>query len=299
MRNPRNALLRKRAVLGAMLVVLVTAWLSAQMASSAAVPPPDAGQAPEVESQSYCSSLSSGTAETAALASACNFALSLRQTLPNFICDQTTRRYRPRRQPDFHNFRNAFGRHDVIAAHVMYQDGGESYTGIRVNGRPANVEMLELSGMDSTGEFGSLLRSVFDPANLAEFTYVRTKRLNSRRAYLFRFRVAERNNHSWTLYVDGFPYRPGFRGSLWLEQATSRVLRVELGATDFSATFPYSEDRIAVEYADIPLGDGTSFRLPVRSENLACLSSEMRCLQNLIEFKNYHKFRATHRLLTR
>ena len=64
-----------------------------------------------------------------ALRGVCEYAMSLPERMPNFICDQQTSRYRgdgkvPR---------------DLITALVRYEDGNVSYTEIKLNGKAARA----------------------------------------------------------------------------------------------------------------------------------------------------------------
>ncbi|MGH9496246.1 MAG: hypothetical protein ACRD3B_14700 [Candidatus Sulfotelmatobacter sp.] len=74
----------------------------------------------------------------------CQYALELPQTMPNFICDQETTRYRGKNKVPF----------DLLTALIRYEDGKESYEEIKLNGEPAPEALTNSHGLWSTGQFG-------------------------------------------------------------------------------------------------------------------------------------------------
>ena len=82
------------------------------------------------------------------------YALNYTAKLPNFLCLQVTRRYFSPRDP-----RKRRAVNDVIQEQVNFYQHKESY---QVQSRP-NLTHDQLGGATSTGEWGSLLRSIFSP----------------------------------------------------------------------------------------------------------------------------------------
>jgi hypothetical protein len=98
--------------------------------------------APDVPTRNRC-------AECANTRSACLIGI------PNFICEQATARYQ----------RDSNVPSDVLTSLLRYEDGKESHSEIKLNGKPAPPEVMDLLlGLWSTGEFGGNLRSIFDPS---------------------------------------------------------------------------------------------------------------------------------------
>lgn len=61
---------------------------------------------------------------------------------------------------------------------------------------------------------------------------------------------------------------------------------------------PITLMKTKIDYAYVPLGDGSSFVLPTNSDVLMCSVSESdKCSHNTIRFTNWHKFRAKTRIL--
>lgn len=260
-------------------------------------PPPRTGSSLQTDraaiidaARSYCQQLSAGIAHADALAEACEFSMSIQYLMPDYLCTQTMK---PEGPPHYQ-----IGAPQLeITAEVGLQNGRESYSDIRVNGKPANLDFSSIS-FGSVGEFGSLLRAIFHPQNKAQFTFVKDGHLRSTPALLFEFTVHQENNKSlWFLRSRGKTFYPGYHGSMWLDKTTFRILRLEMKAIEMEkAKIPFSQFNLTTDYADTPLGDGTSFVLPVQTETRGC-TSEMACLGNSLHFSNCRKFAAKSRIL--
>ena len=111
----------------------------------------------------YCAWLPTDIPHSEALRGVCEFAISLPQKMPNFVCDQETSRYRGESKVP----------RDLITASVRYEDGNETYSGIRLNGKTAPSAITQSPGLWSTGEFGTNLRAIFNLRNSAAFAFLK------------------------------------------------------------------------------------------------------------------------------
>jgi hypothetical protein len=84
----------------------------------------------------FCKWLPSDISHSEALHGVCEYAISLPQKMPNFICDQETSRY----------WGDSKVPRDLITALVRYEDGTESYAEIKLNGKPAPRAISEAPG---------------------------------------------------------------------------------------------------------------------------------------------------------
>jgi hypothetical protein len=210
-------------------------------------------------------------------------ALDFTETLPNYVCTEMIARYqsettRPNWQPI-----------DVVSAEVIYENHKESYRNLTRNGKKIDKKMEELDGAWSTGEFGSQLIDLFSPATAATFRYKKDARSSGVATKVYDFDVDHKHSH-WNISVGGQSYLPAFRGSVWIDPATSRVLRIEMQAYGFPSEFPDDHVESATDYEYTRLGDAKQYLLPVHSENLACQRGTNMCSRNAIDFRNYHKY---------
>ena len=254
-------------------------------------PPAD----PDSEINPYCAAVTNGVAHSQALAELCRFTLSLHRKMPNLISDLETKR----------NWRAYNAAHrDLVTATVTYEDGQEHYDRIKINGSPATASSDALNSSWSMGEFASILQMIFSPMSDVEFRSSTEVRLNSIPALLFEFRVEQTNNEMYYLHAfypsgSGTTLFPAYRGKVWLNQSNFQLMRMEKETTDMPKWFPITRAKTMIDYADVPLGDGSSFVLPGKSEIEICEKSEgSECAHNVVRFRNWHKFGAKSRILS-
>jgi hypothetical protein len=148
--------------------------------------------------------------------------------------------------------------------------------------------MMELGGQTSTGEFASMLISLFAPARNAEFKFFRSASLHGGEAAIYDFKVALPRS-DWTITVGGQSLMPAYSGSVWIDKTTAQVRRIEMQADNVPKDFPFDSVQSAIDYEEVSLGTA-KFLLPVKAENLSCQRGSPMCGKNTIEFRDYHKY---------
>lgn len=260
-----------------LLVMLVlSGLLPAQNATSDSVAAPNRERA--------CASLARDLPHAAELHKACEYAVMIRERMPNFTCSQTATRYFDER-PD-----------DVITAIVTYEDGNESYQNVRFNGRPVADNALLRFGTWSTGQFAGDLRSIFDTNNKVEFQFLKDAKTGQSRTLVFEYTIARQEIPLWVLQAGGEQVAPPYHGQLWIEEDSGNLLRLEMAATELPQHFAMRSVDLEVEYQNVPFGDGTSFVLPAK----AVVNTGQRdgsSDRNVLEFSHCHKFKGTARIL--
>jgi hypothetical protein len=214
-------------------------------------------------------------------------ALEYTAELPNFIVTQIVSRYI--QTPESKNWRLD----DTLEIELTFSSTkGEQFKVIKINGKPTQQSFDELGGSTSSGEFGSLLASVFAPQSKAEFKEVKKEVINKREAVIYDFSVKKVNsNSSITDKGTGKKTIAGYSGSLWIDTQTKQVLRIESANEGMAADFPITLSENAVEYDWIPI-DGEPYLLPIRAELLLGRDRERVYTRNVIEFRGYKKFEA-------
>jgi hypothetical protein len=214
---------------------------------------------------------------------AADAAMEFTETLPRYVCSEFVTRSQSVSSPaDFHPI-------DVISMEVLYTEGQEEYRNIQINGKKTVKKLDETGGAWSTGEFGTLLMDLFHPSTGAVFTYRRDSRAGGVMAKMYDFEVARENSH-WNILAPGQKYRPAYSGAVWIDPATSRVLRIEMEGKGFPEEFPLDHVESATDYQYIRLGDTKQYLLPVHAETLSCQRGTANCARNVIDFRNYHKY---------
>ena len=238
-------------------------------------------------SPDFCKWLPTNVPHAEALRGVCEYAISLPKKMPNFICDQQTSRYRGE---------NAVPR-DMIAALVRYEDGNETYSEIKLNGKPAPSAIANSPGLWSTGEFGSNLRAIFDVRNNPVFEFTGENVQKGRPVWIFTYRIVRQNDALWRLHAGDSMLAPSYGGELWIDQKTGELLRFGATAKQIPADFGMQKAELLTDYDDVSFQDGTNFLLPVQASVATKFRGE-EASRNVLQFRNCHKFRAKTRMVT-
>lgn len=252
--------------------------------ASATLPDPSETDAPPARTQAAQSNppVAYGNPHMVLIEQARDAAARFLEGLPNYVCEEQTTRYvSETRQPSW----NAV---DIVSAELVYDDHQESYRNLQINGR-ATKKSPEDSGAWSTGEFGTILANLFAPQSATEFKYVQGDTIEHRSASIFDFKV-KRVRSNWKIWVPGQYVVPQYKGSVWIDNKTAQVLRIEMQAKEIPEEFPEISVETAVDYDTVSLGSEDRFLLPVHAEALSCWRNSNECQRNVIEFRNYHKF---------
>ncbi len=216
------------------------------------------------------------------------YAFDYIQTLPDFICNETVRRYREGMDP------GTWDLTDTLDVRLSYYGHREDYKLLQVNYKavPATTRYDSLTGSISEGEFGSLLRQIFEPDPSTEIHWAGWDSIGSTRVGVFSYRMtAERARYAVNFVINDSRYSAvvGRRGSIAMEPDTGRILRVTSAADGFAADFPVQSLVATLDYAPVTIGDRT-FLLP-RAADVQMMAGTYRS-RNTIEFTSYHKFAA-------
>jgi hypothetical protein len=124
-------------------------------------------------------------------------ALEYSQSLPDFICTQQIYRSMKRGM-------GAWREVDRLTVRLSFSSRGEQYTLLQVNGAATSAGYDSVLGSTSRGEFGSLLRGVFESDSGTQFRFERWVRRDRRPAALYSFRIPQGSaSHSVLAFRDG------------------------------------------------------------------------------------------------
>ena len=203
-------------------------------------------------------------------------------TLPDYVCQEQMARFASTTHVvDWRPL-------DIVSAELVYEKGRERYGKLAINGKPTKKTIEELPGAWSTGEFGTVLVDILSTGTAADFRYRRMSRSGGRDAFMFDFEVDHEHSH-WHINAPSQSVLPPYRGSMWIDKETGRVLRIEMQAIHMPQEFPYDKVETATDYEYTRIGEG-QFLLPVHAETLMCERGTNMCARNTIDFRNYHKY---------
>lgn len=223
--------------------------------------------------------------------------LGAAERMPDFLVKQNITRY-----VAYGNTKN-WQPDDRLTVAVSYrQSAGEQYKLLTVNGLPQGEEGREsstygdkLGGTTSTGEYVSILSELFKPETQAEFQMVDTDTLRGRRTVIYEYVVKRELSHQMikASWAGNRTVVTGFRGRVWIDRETNRVLRLEDISTEIPGDFPVTAANSMIDYDWVSINE-VQHLLPLRAvvELTARVGPQVIQTRNDILFRGYHKFGA-------
>jgi hypothetical protein len=226
----------------------------------------------------------SGVAQRGILAAARGMALDYSKSLPDFICQETIRRYE--------KSGGSWNLNDTLEIRLTYFKQREDYTLVSRNGRATGLSYREAGGAITEGEFGTTLLSIFAPDSETAFEWDHWTTLRRSETHVFRFRIALDHSTYRIAYGRG-PSGPireiiaGQHGWVYVDAASGHVARVVEDSDSIPPDFPVRSSSRVVDYGFVKIGDRT-YLLPLRAE--ARMGTDSIQTRNVVEFHNYRKF---------
>jgi hypothetical protein len=221
------------------------------------------------------------------------YALNYSKTLPDFICTQVTRRYAApvpgTRYGGSAGTEPTWYAQDTLTIKLSYFEQKEDYKLILVNNSMTTQDYKTLGGATSTGDFGSMMREIFEPATQAKFEWDHWGTLRGRRVLAFSYRVAQFRSQWHINYDRKLDIVPAYKGLVYVDKQTHQVLRVTLDAEDIPASFPIRRADTILDY-DFQEISGHTFLLPLKATTIMAASDYMT--KNDEEFRVYRKYSA-------
>lgn len=234
------------------------------------------------------------------LESARKATLGAADTMPDYLVKQQITRSR------------AFGGssnwqvYDRLSIAVSYrQSVGEQYKLLSVNGMPPGEDEREgstygdkLGGTTSSGEYVSMLSQLFAPETRAEFQAVDTDTVRGRRTVVYEYSVKREFSRQTLKFQESLTSTPvqtvvGYRGRIWVDRETSRVLRLESISVEIPPDFPITAAKSVIDYDVVTINEQQHL-LPSRAviELADHLGMQHEQTRNDILFRGYRKFGA-------
>jgi hypothetical protein len=205
------------------------------------------------------------------------------RALPNYVCRQETARYVTDRS------RSKKQLVDRVEAEVAFVGEGQEVRGLKRNGQSVvDPRTLTEGGAWSVGEFGTLLKNLFDAALAVNF---RVKGNGLTLDF-----SANREASRWEVWQGSAKARLPFEGTMWLDEGSNLPKRLVQRTRAMPPGMGVDLMETEVEYGWVKLGARQAW-LPERSESLSCLSRRQTCYYNVSEYKGYLRFEAESKLV--
>ena len=237
--------------------------------------------------------------------------LAAAAAMPDFVVRQLVRRSFARGET-----RN-WAQTDQLTVAASYREsaGGEQYKLLSVNGLPASETPKERGAYDqaggstTTGEFASLLITLFKPESETDFQSADTDTLRGRRTLVYNFTIKkDKHPNSLRHGIAGGETRDtvtGLSGRVWIDRELARVLRAEYTTTEIEPDFPIRRLDKTIDLDWVTINE-KQYLLPVAAEAVFTTAvpvtyydprlerkiTEIQTYQtrNQIRFRNYQRF---------
>lgn len=193
------------------------------------------------------------------------------------------------------NFRSI----DRLVVAVSYRSTGEeeyrllSKDGVLQADPRAKGSYEEAGGTSSTGEFVTVLATIFKTESDTKFDLIDTDTIRGRRSLVFEF-ATPRDKARQTVTALGSLTQSavtGMRGRIWIDRELGRVLRIDSEATEIPAGFPITSARRMIDYDWVTIAD-EKYLLPSESDVRLTGNESPRAYEtrNVIRFREYQKY---------
>ena len=254
---------------------------SESLSTAKPVPPPKKVQLPPIPNSEEQAAIIDEVRE---------YALNYSKSLPNYLATQVVRRYQAGAGSRYNrNAEPSWVQVDLLTIRLSYFDQKEDYKLILHNNNPTTQDYKSVGGATSTGEFGSLLRDIFEPRTHAHFEWDGWARLRDQLVMAFHYNVEQVNSNWGIEYEKKEHIVPAYSGRILIDKDTHVVLRVTLNADNIPQAFPVkmATTILDYDYTDI---SGHQFLLPLKSETQ--MSADGVLSRNDTEFRLYRKYSA-------
>ncbi|HWC95642.1 MAG TPA: hypothetical protein VG456_02800 [Candidatus Sulfopaludibacter sp.] len=215
------------------------------------------------------------------------YALSYSQNLPDFICTEREKRFGA---PPVHAGSPDWRQLDELTKRLSYFEQKEDYKLImRNNALVSNQDVKSAGGSQSFGDFGSMMRQVFDPASEAKFEWKAWQTLRGQRVMAFDYHISlDRSRYHITFDRDR-DIVTAYHGWIDVDPATHAVMRIAVVAENIPADFPVksASDILDYDYQDL---SGQNYLLPSHAE--IDMSTGDYLTRNRKDFDIYRKYSA-------
>ena len=209
------------------------------------------------------------------------------EKLPDFTCRQQTSRSAS------HDSGLTWTYHDAVSADVIYSGHEEVYTNIQHGTSDWKRGILDFDGYTTSGEYGTVLRNLFRPAEAARFRFRGPDTLDERPVLVYDFWI-DQPNSDWELNAAGHKLSPAYHGTVWIDPVDLWVLRIRHEADDeLPPAYPWRSVSGEITFGRTTIPDVGTFLLPKLGTSVICERQTNECHRNQIEFRDYLRYQAT------
>lgn len=168
--------------------------------------------------------------------------------LPEFVCNQTTRRYR-------RIGRGGWTQEEFLAHELSYHGKRKHYRNLGASSAPPQT----------AGEFGPVIAELFSPQSKATLELERLEKVNGREVARLRFSVPAEHSRRTLRVSDKKSVTYGYEGQCWIDLKDFQVVRFRSKETEIPKESPIKGYELTIDYKKIGIGK-RSYYLPTRMQ---------------------------------
>jgi hypothetical protein len=223
-----------------------------------------------------------------------DYALNFSGNLPDFICTQVTKRFgapKPgtkyggsaKDDPRWQSF-------DELTMRLSYFNQKEDYKLILHNNTPTVQDYKSVGGSSSYGDFGTMLKKIFDRSSQAHFEWDHWGTLRTKRVMAFAYRIEQsRSEYHLVVPDQHLDYTTAYHGLVEVDKDTHKIMRITVEAEDIPPTYPIKAAKTILDY-DYTEISGHTFLLPLKGQ--VFMTGGDFLTRNDETFHNYRKYSA-------
>lgn len=168
--------------------------------------------------------------------------------LPEFVCNQTTRRYR-------RIGRGGWTQEDFLAHELSYHGRKKHYRNVGASSAPPQT----------AGEFGPVIAELFSPQSQATLELERMEKINGREVARLRFSVPSEHSKRTLRVSEKKSVTFGYEGQCWIDLKDFQVVRFRAKETEIPKESPIKAYELTIDYKKTGVGK-RSYYLPTRMQ---------------------------------
>jgi hypothetical protein len=210
--------------------------------------------------------------------------LDYASNLPNFVADETAKRYTSDNKSQEWRYQ------DTIETEIAFVGNRAVRQQIRRNGKPWDRPFETLPGFKWYGGFGTEIRPVFDPQCPTTIAYEGSSELHGQQVLEYRF-SSQADGCFGSFYFEYQRYNPERTGHAFVQDPGANLIRLDETASGFPPDFEFAQREEQVSWDYVKIGDA-SHLLPVGANFVVVYSSGTRWRVE-VEYKNHRHFEAS------
>ena len=211
------------------------------------------------------------------------YAADYSESIPNFLCFRNTTFLQSKNGID------RWKRNLHYRERLVHLEDGDHHQIVEVDGKRIDDDTIVLlGGITVSGEFGNILRRIFEEKTHTRFYWIGEESNDGERAVAIAFTVAKEHS-SMELSYGGEKQKEGYRGDLIASAETGQIRRIRLAMNALPRDFPIRGAAWDIRYAPVKV-DERELLLPVAATTEAYQWGIF--LKNEATYTDYQKYSA-------